>query len=297
MRTSLSLFLLEVVGSFHSAGVGPRSSLAACWHCRASLPSRSDRPAVSARVSQQIVAQLQQMSSKSSSSSMAEATRDAAPVTAAGGHPHTAESRAKISAANKGKVPWNQGKKHSEETRRRIAEGTRRAIERKAELARVERERLRREEPEVWAQLVAEAAAKAVAKAEKMEVLRERKNGAAEKAAAKAERAARRADGTSKPRVRRARASTLPGGGRVNFTFTEESKAKISASLKAVRQLLSIRPPLTIPPLLPCCCLVSLPAHPEVGGSTLRSAALARPRVPRRTHAAERLGGDASSDL
>ena len=41
------------------------------------------------------------------------------------GFPHTEESKAKISAANKGKTPWNAGKKHSEETKRRIAEKTR----------------------------------------------------------------------------------------------------------------------------------------------------------------------------
>ena len=48
--------------------------------------------------------------------------------TANGGHPHSDESRAKISAANKGKVPWNVGKKHSEETRLRIAEKTKEAM-------------------------------------------------------------------------------------------------------------------------------------------------------------------------
>eukprot|EP00617_Octactis_speculum_P012170 CAMPEP_0185778140 /NCGR_PEP_ID=MMETSP1174-20130828/91638_1 /TAXON_ID=35687 /ORGANISM="Dictyocha speculum, Strain CCMP1381" /LENGTH=400 /DNA_ID=CAMNT_0028466751 /DNA_START=250 /DNA_END=1452 /DNA_ORIENTATION=- len=37
------------------------------------------------------------------------------------GTPHTEESKAKISAANKGNVPWNKGKSHSEETRRKIA--------------------------------------------------------------------------------------------------------------------------------------------------------------------------------
>ena len=41
---------------------------------------------------------------------------------------HTAAARAKISAANKGKVPWNAGKQHSEETKRRIAEKTREAM-------------------------------------------------------------------------------------------------------------------------------------------------------------------------
>jgi len=40
------------------------------------------------------------------------------------GRPHTAESRAKISAANKGKTPWNKGLGHSEETKARIKERT-----------------------------------------------------------------------------------------------------------------------------------------------------------------------------
>ena len=44
------------------------------------------------------------------------------------GRPHTASSKAKISAANKGKVPWNVGRKHSEETKLRIAAKTREAI-------------------------------------------------------------------------------------------------------------------------------------------------------------------------
>mmetsp|Transcript_12987 Transcript_12987/g.19544 ORF Transcript_12987/g.19544 Transcript_12987/m.19544 type:complete len:573 (-) Transcript_12987:22-1740(-) len=44
---------------------------------------------------------------------------------------HTSESKAKISAANKGKLPWNAGKQHSEETKRRIAEKTRESIMKK----------------------------------------------------------------------------------------------------------------------------------------------------------------------
>lgn len=42
-----------------------------------------------------------------------------------GGFSHTTASRAKISAANKGKVPWNKGKTRSEETRARISAGVR----------------------------------------------------------------------------------------------------------------------------------------------------------------------------
>ncbi len=43
-----------------------------------------------------------------------------------GGYTHTSASRAKISAANKGKTPWNKGKGRSEEVKKRIAEGVRR---------------------------------------------------------------------------------------------------------------------------------------------------------------------------
>ena len=44
------------------------------------------------------------------------------------GHAHSNESKAKISAANKGNTPWNVGRQHSEETKRRIAEKTREAM-------------------------------------------------------------------------------------------------------------------------------------------------------------------------
>lgn len=47
------------------------------------------------------------------------------------GRRHTDLSKAKISAANKGKTPWNVGKKHSEETRLRIAAKTKEAMIRK----------------------------------------------------------------------------------------------------------------------------------------------------------------------
>lgn len=47
------------------------------------------------------------------------------------GYTHNDISRAKISAANKGKVPWNVGKQHSEETKQRIKEKTKESIERR----------------------------------------------------------------------------------------------------------------------------------------------------------------------
>lgn len=45
--------------------------------------------------------------------------------TANGGYSHTTSSRAKISAANKGKTPWNKGKPRSPEVKARIAAGVR----------------------------------------------------------------------------------------------------------------------------------------------------------------------------
>lgn len=41
---------------------------------------------------------------------------------------HTQDARRKISAANKGNIPWNKGRKHSEETRRKIAAATKMAM-------------------------------------------------------------------------------------------------------------------------------------------------------------------------
>ncbi|GKZ01076.1 hypothetical protein MPSEU_001059200 [Mayamaea pseudoterrestris] len=48
---------------------------------------------------------------------------DIARPTPNGGFTHTTASRAKISAANRGKVPWNKGKERSPETRAKIAAG------------------------------------------------------------------------------------------------------------------------------------------------------------------------------
>ena len=52
-------------------------------------------------------------------------SRDVPRPTPNGGFTHTPTSKAKISAANKGKVPWNKGKSRSEEDKARIAAGVR----------------------------------------------------------------------------------------------------------------------------------------------------------------------------
>ena len=69
------------------------------------------------------------------------------------GRPHTTESKLKISAANKGRKPWNVGKKHSEETKRKIAERTKAAyLKRQAE----KEEAMKRDDPEGYAAMIAE---------------------------------------------------------------------------------------------------------------------------------------------
>lgn len=75
----------------------------------------------------------------------AEAFPDVPLPTVNGGFTHTATSRAKISAANKGKTPWNKGKARSEEVRARIAEGVRRRNREKF-LAKLEEEGITEEE-------------------------------------------------------------------------------------------------------------------------------------------------------
>ncbi|KAL7512516.1 hypothetical protein ACHAXN_009481 [Cyclotella atomus] len=67
--------------------------------------------------------------------------------TEAGGFTHTSASKAKISAANKGKTPWNKGKARSEEVKARIAEGVRRK-NRERFLAKLEAEGITEEEYE-----------------------------------------------------------------------------------------------------------------------------------------------------
>ena len=154
-------------------------------------------------------------------------------LTAAGGRLHTPESRAKISAANKGRTPWNAGRKHSEETRQRIAEATRAAMQRRMEERKLERERMRLEEPQVYQALVtkeaaAEAAAAALKEAEREQRSAERRRERLEKRLVRQQRAEASGNGTAT--VRRARVTI--GSSRVNFTFTAESRAKISESVR-----------------------------------------------------------------
>ncbi|GMI48967.1 hypothetical protein TrCOL_g13348 [Triparma columacea] len=50
------------------------------------------------------------------------------------GRPHTLESRQKISAANRGKVPWNKGRSMSQETKDKIRQGVLRRLDEKERL-------------------------------------------------------------------------------------------------------------------------------------------------------------------
>ncbi len=157
---------------------------------------------------------------------------------ARGSRTHTPESRAKISAANKGRKPWNLGKRHTPETIQRIAEGSRRAAQRKyarldAERA-LERERLRIEDPEAYVERVKQEERK------HRRLMRRRANHALrrEKRVAEGANGTSAASGAPAPRparaVRKSRAMPNASTGRrgVNFTFTAESRAKISAALR-----------------------------------------------------------------
>ena len=95
---------------------------------------------------------------------MEAATQDG--VMSRGGHPHTVESRLKISMANKGKTPWNVGKKHSEETKRKIAEKTKAAYLRRKE---ENEQRMLEEDPKGHAAMLAEREAVVVRERERKE--------------------------------------------------------------------------------------------------------------------------------
>lgn len=263
-------------------------------------------------------------SSSIDSGEMLTSTSLRAAATKRKGRLHTAESRAKISAANKGRQPWNTGRAHSEETRQRIAEGTRRAAQKRAEEKRLAREKLQREDPKAYARMVAEEAeAAAKLDAARKEREREKRKRRAEKAKevipsrpspaaafvhalqdppclgsrctcplpsrdlarsavqvrrlkalereAELQEQVRRGelDPAAANRVRRGRMTTASGG-RVNFTFSAESRRKISQSLRKRwehgadgRRPVRLRPTSTSTPLSP---------SPHAGGRTLTTA-------------------------
>jgi len=140
-----------------------------------------------------------------------------------GGYSHTAASRAKISAANKGKTPWNKGKTRSEQVKQRIAEGVRRK-NRERFLAKLQDMGLTEEEFEL----------------QKKE---ERRKKDAERRARLTEKGGYRPTEETKQKISKIlkekhakgeiqRKRTYNGPFRKGFTHSEETKEKIRISLK-----------------------------------------------------------------
>ena len=144
--------------------------------------------------------------------------------TANGGFSHTKSSRAKISAANKGKTPWNKGKPRSPEVKARIAAGVR-ARNRQVFLKKLEDMGVTEEEYE----------------AKKKE---ERRIKEAERRARRTANGGYRPTEETKKKISRilkekhakgevkARSKTDPNKVRKGFTHSEETRKKISASLR-----------------------------------------------------------------
>jgi len=144
------------------------------------------------------------------------------------GRLHSAESKAKISAANKGKAPWNVGKHHSEETKRKIAEGARRAaLARAAAVAKAEQEALARAkdtDPELYAKLLVEAEAR-----EKRRLRRLERADPSLRLSTNRTQAARPRKAPRNGTVTRSRAK---GAGRRNYNVSEEARKRISEGLR-----------------------------------------------------------------
>lgn len=127
--SSLVLQAVRAVGTDVNATVGAEVPLPAAA-AEVAIPAASKVPATAATKTKKSKA----AASKTESASV-EGKEATVIITKAGGRPHTVASRAKISAANKGKKPWNVGVGHSEETRRKIAEGARNAAKKRREKA------------------------------------------------------------------------------------------------------------------------------------------------------------------
>lgn len=144
--------------------------------------------------------------------------------TANGGYSHTKASRAKISAANKGKTPWNKGKARSPEVKARIAAGVR-ARNRKVFLQKLEDMGMTEEEYEAK-----KREERRIKEAERRS--RRTANGGyrpTEETKKKISRILKEkhAKGEVKPR-----AKPDPSKVRRGFTHSEETRRKISQSLR-----------------------------------------------------------------
>lgn len=141
--------------------------------------------------------------------------------TSAGGFTHTEASRAKISAANKGKTPWNKGKARSDEVRARIAQGVRRKnrerfLQKIADLGLTEEE-YKAQKKEERRQKDAERRAR-----------RTPNGGYRPTEETKAKISSVLKEKYSKGEIKRRKPSTVRKG----FKHSKETKAKISESLK-----------------------------------------------------------------
>lgn len=127
---------------------------------------------------------------------------------------HSEEVRAKISAANRGKAPWNVGKKHDEETKRKIAERTRAAmLQKKLEKAQ-----------ELGLTLEEYDARKVVVKKEKRKM--QLKGGLTEEGRKRISESARKR--WQDPERRATYLAKLAGG----RNHSEETRARISAAIR-----------------------------------------------------------------
>ena len=134
------------------------------------------------------------------------------------GQPHTEESKAKISAANKGRKPWNTGKKHTEETRRKIAEKTKEAmLKRKTKIA--------------------ESLGMSLEEYDNRKVAEKKEKKATKPKMGLTEDGRRRISESLKKRWQdpeyRARLLHNPDGTKISRTHSMETREKISASIKA----------------------------------------------------------------
>ena len=155
--------------------------------------------------------------------SMLQKENDTPLPTANGGYTHTSSSKAKISAANKGKTPWNKGKTRSEDVKARIAAGVRKR-NRERFLLKLKEQGITEDEYN---------AAEAKKKAEKearMKARRTAKGGyrPTEETKAKLSKILKEkwASGSVKKR------EIDPTKVRRGFKHSEETRAKISASLR-----------------------------------------------------------------
>jgi hypothetical protein len=150
-------------------------------------------------------------------------TGDAPLPTPNGGFTHTAASKAKISASNKGRTPWNKGRQRSPEVKARIAAGVR-ARNRAAFLQKLDEMGLTEEEYEL----------------QKKE---ERRRKEAERRNRKTEKGGYRPTEETKQKISEvlktkwangeiSKRRTDPSKVRRGFTHSEETRAKISASLR-----------------------------------------------------------------